>query len=118
MPDQGHGVVVGLDNGGTTNNATVLDSAGRFLVDHMLETHSLVQEGPEKAIEALAEAFAGVLEVTGTPTASVLARRAGHPGAGQRERRHLGPGGGELPPSGLARRSTSAVRSRTGSACR
>src|SRR5262249_4158281 len=39
MPDQGHGVVVGLDNGGTTNNATVLDSAGRFLVDHMLETH-------------------------------------------------------------------------------
>ena len=72
MPDQGHGVVVGLDNGGTTNNATVLDSDGRFLVDHMLETHSLVQDGPESAIDALAEAFAGVLEMTGTPAASVL----------------------------------------------
>jgi glucokinase len=80
MPDQGHGVVVGLDNGGTTNNATVLDSAGRFLVDHMLETHSLVQEGPEKAIEALARAFAGVLEVTGTPTGSVLAVGLDTPG--------------------------------------
>ena len=72
MPDQGHGVVVGLDNGGTTNNATVLDSDGRFLVDHMLETHSLVQDGPESAIDALAEAFAGVLEMTGTPAAAVL----------------------------------------------
>jgi glucokinase len=72
MPDQGHGVVVGLDNGGTTNNATVLDSDGRFLVDRMLETHSLVQDGPQNAIDALAEAFAGVLEVTGTPAASVL----------------------------------------------
>ena len=80
MPDQGHGVVVGLDNGGTTNNATVLDSDGRFLVDRMLETHSLVQEGPEKAIPALAEAFAGVLEVTGTSAASVLAVGLDTPG--------------------------------------
>jgi predicted NBD/HSP70 family sugar kinase len=80
MPDQGHEVVVGLDNGGTTNNATVLDSAGRFLVDHMLETRSLVQEGPEKAIEALAASFAGVLEVTGTRAASVLAVGLDTPG--------------------------------------
>jgi glucokinase len=80
MPDQGHRVVVGLDNGGTTNNATVLDSAGRFLVDRMLETHSLVQEGPEKAIEALAAAFAGALEVTGTPASSVLAVGLDTPG--------------------------------------
>jgi len=80
MLDQGHGVVVGLDNGATMNNATVLDSAGRFLVDRMLETHSLVQEGPEKAIEALAGAFAGVLEETGTPAASVLAVGLDTPG--------------------------------------
>jgi predicted NBD/HSP70 family sugar kinase len=80
MPDQGQGVVVGLDNGGTMNNATVLDSAGRFLVDHMLETRSLVQEGPEKAIEALADAFAGVLEATGTPATSVLAVGLDTPG--------------------------------------
>jgi len=28
-------VVVGLDNGGTTNNGTILDSEGRFLLDQM-----------------------------------------------------------------------------------
>ena len=39
-------VVVGLDNGGTTNNATVLDADGRFLVDHLVETPSRVREGP------------------------------------------------------------------------
>jgi glucokinase len=80
MPYQGPGVVVGLDNGGTTNNATVLDSAGRFLIDHMLETRSLVQEGPDKAIEALTGAFAGVLAETGTPAASVLAVGLDTPG--------------------------------------
>ena len=26
-------VVIGLDNGGTTNNGTVLDANGRFLLD-------------------------------------------------------------------------------------
>jgi hypothetical protein len=36
--DPGRWVVVGLDNGGTTNNATVLDSAGRFLVDRLAES--------------------------------------------------------------------------------
>ena len=35
-------VVVGLDNGGTSNNATVLDGSGRFLVDRMVETPSRV----------------------------------------------------------------------------
>ena len=30
-------VVVGLDNGGTTNNGTILDSGGRFLLDQMAE---------------------------------------------------------------------------------
>src|SRR5205085_2356455 len=29
-------VVVGLDNGGTCNNATVLDATGQFLVDHLV----------------------------------------------------------------------------------
>jgi glucokinase len=80
MPDQGPGVIVGLDNGGTANNATVLDSAGRFLVDQMLETRSLVREGPDKAIEALAGSFAGALEVTGTAAESVLAVGLDTPG--------------------------------------
>jgi predicted NBD/HSP70 family sugar kinase len=57
--------VVGLDNGGNKNNATVLDSSGRFLVDRMVETPSRVLEGPAVAVEALAEAFAGILERTG-----------------------------------------------------
>ena len=74
------GVVVGIDNGGTTNNATVLDSDGRFLVDRMLENRSLVQEGPARAIAALCESFTQVLEVTGTPRESVLAVGLDTPG--------------------------------------
>jgi hypothetical protein len=31
-------VVVGLDNGGKVNNATVLESSGRFLVDGLIES--------------------------------------------------------------------------------
>jgi predicted NBD/HSP70 family sugar kinase len=80
MPEQDPGVVVGLDNGGTTNNATVLDHAGRFLVEHMLESRSQVQEGPDKAIEALAGAFERVLEETGTPRSAVLAVGLDTPG--------------------------------------
>jgi glucokinase len=80
LPDQDPGVVVGLDNGGTTNNATVLDHTGRFLVDHMLESRSYVQEGPDIALQALAGAFDRVLEVTGTPRGSVLAVGLDTPG--------------------------------------
>jgi glucokinase len=70
----GHGqqVVVGLDNGGTANNATVLDADGRFLVDRLVETPSRVREGPVVAVAALAESFDQILEVTGTPRDSVL----------------------------------------------
>jgi predicted NBD/HSP70 family sugar kinase len=57
-------VVVGLDNGGTSNNATVLGESGTFLVDALHETPSRVQDGPEAAIDALAEAFDGVLAHT------------------------------------------------------
>src|SRR2546430_2262711 len=66
-PGQSREVVVGLDNGGTAINATVLDSGGRFLVDRLVEAPSRVAEGPGVAIEALAEAFAGVLGLTGIP---------------------------------------------------
>jgi predicted NBD/HSP70 family sugar kinase len=64
-------VVVGIDNGGTSNNTTVLDGTGRFLVDRMVETPSLVHKGPHVAVEAMAEAFTGVLELTGTPRPAV-----------------------------------------------
>src|ERR671931_895821 len=72
--------VVGLDNGGTSNNATVLDSSGRFLVDRLVETPSRVQDGPEVAVEALAGALEGVLELTGTPKPSVRAVGLDTPG--------------------------------------
>ena len=45
--------MVGLDNGGTCNNATVLDDTGQFLVDHLVENPSLVTEGPQSAVEQL-----------------------------------------------------------------
>jgi glucokinase len=73
-------VVVGLDNGGTSNNATVLDAAGNFLVDRLVETPSRVLEGPEVAVEALATALTGVLEVTGTDPARVCAVGLDTPG--------------------------------------
>src|ERR1700728_3155663 len=80
MSDTDRWVVVGLDNGGTTNNATVLDSEDRFLVDRMVETPSYVREGPEKAIEALALSFEQVLELTGTPREIVRAVGLDTPG--------------------------------------
>ncbi|MEO5877396.1 MAG: ROK family protein [Streptosporangiaceae bacterium] len=73
-------VVVGLDNGGTSNNATVLDASGRFLVDRMLETPSLVREGPDVAVTALAESLANVLEQTRTDRGLVRAVGLDTPG--------------------------------------
>jgi glucokinase len=72
--------VVGLDNGGTSNNATVLDATGQFLVDHLVENPSLVHEGPEAAVEQLAAALAGILELTRTPRTLVRAVGLDTPG--------------------------------------
>jgi predicted NBD/HSP70 family sugar kinase len=73
-------VVVGLDNGGNANNATVLDVSGRFLVDRMVEIPSLVQQGPEVAVQALVDALDGVLVVTGTDRDAVAAVGLDTPG--------------------------------------
>lgn len=73
-------VVVGLDNGGTSNNATVLDATGKFLVNQMVEIPSCVREGPKAAIEALAEAMDRVLELVGVPRAAVGAVGLDTPG--------------------------------------
>jgi predicted NBD/HSP70 family sugar kinase len=73
-------VVVGLDNGGTANNATVLDEDGHFLVDDLVELPSRVREGPAVAVEALAEAFDNVLAVTGVPREAVLSVGLDTPG--------------------------------------
>jgi glucokinase len=57
-------VVVGIDNGATKNNATVLDASGRFLVARMYQIPSRVGEGPEAAIDAMAETMDAVLRDT------------------------------------------------------
>jgi predicted NBD/HSP70 family sugar kinase len=73
-------VVVGIDNGGTSNNATVLDASRGFLVDRLVETPSLVTEGPEVAIDAMARALDNVLELTGLPLEAVRAVGLDTPG--------------------------------------
>ncbi len=73
-------VVVGIDNGGTSNNATVLDRDGRFLVDRLVEVASRVTEGPDVAVAALEFALTNVLKLTGTPRSSVRAVGLDTPG--------------------------------------
>lgn len=75
-----HWVVVGLDNGGTSNNATVLDSRGRFLVDRLVESASLVLDGPDAALDALVTAFESVLALTETDRRAVRAVGLDTPG--------------------------------------
>jgi glucokinase len=73
-------VVVGLDNGGTTNNGTILDSSSRFLLDRMAEVPSEVREGPDKAIHALVLSVEQVLGLTGVPITAVRAVGLDTPG--------------------------------------
>jgi predicted NBD/HSP70 family sugar kinase len=73
-------VVVGLDVGGNKTNATVLDEHGRFLVDHMVEVASRVEEGPAAAVAASEAAMELVLAVTGTPRVAVRAVGLDTPG--------------------------------------
>ena len=80
MLASGDWVTVGIDNGGTANNGTVLDSDGRFLVATMAELPSLVREGPDKAITALVDSFDMVLAMTGVAREKVRAVGLDTPG--------------------------------------
>jgi predicted NBD/HSP70 family sugar kinase len=73
-------VVVGLDNGATSNNATVLDATGRFLVTELVETPSRVTEGPDPALDALENSFQQVLTVAGVGRHQVRAVGLDSPG--------------------------------------
>jgi predicted NBD/HSP70 family sugar kinase len=73
-------VVVGLDNGGNKNNATVLDAEGEFLVKQLYERPSRVTEGPEIAVQALVESFDDILQRTGIERARVRAVGLDTPG--------------------------------------
>jgi glucokinase len=78
-------VVVGIDNGATCNNATVLDDSGQFLVTHLVETPSRVKEGTEAALDALEESFEGVLVSAGVEKAEVRAVGLDSPGPASAE---------------------------------
>ncbi len=78
-------VIVGIDNGGTKNNVTVLDESGEFLIDRMMEVPSRVMEGTAAALEALTAAFLLGLEVTGTRRADVRAVGLDTPGPASAE---------------------------------
>jgi predicted NBD/HSP70 family sugar kinase len=80
MPDGDGWVVVGVDNGGTANNGTVLDAGGRFLLDRMAEIPSYVREGPDKAIQALVDSVDHVLGLAGLPRSAVRAVGLDTPG--------------------------------------
>lgn len=76
----GDEVVVGIDNGATKTSATVLDADGRFLVQRMFEIPSRVNEGPEAAISAMAEAMGMALSLTGVAPERVAAVGLDTPG--------------------------------------
>jgi glucokinase len=80
MLPAGSWVVVGLDNGGNKNSATVLDSTGRFLVEQLIESPSRVTEGPGIAVEALALSFTDILQRTAVDPARVRAVGLDTPG--------------------------------------
>jgi predicted NBD/HSP70 family sugar kinase len=73
-------VVVGIDNGGTSNNATVLDPGGTFRVDRLVEVPSRVTEGPAIAVDAMVHALEAVLDVTSTDRSAVRAVGLDTPG--------------------------------------
>jgi glucokinase len=74
------GIVLGLDNGGTANNATVMTPAGEFLVHHLVEVPSRVKEGPAAAVDALVDAMDNVLGLLHRHRGEVLAVGLDTPG--------------------------------------
>lgn len=82
---QTEGVVVGLDNGGTANNATVMTPDGEFLVDRLVEVPSRVAQGPVAAIDALVEALDTVLTLVGVERSLVRAVGLDTPGPASAE---------------------------------
>ncbi len=78
-------VVVGLDNGGNKNNATVLDAEGEFLVKQLFERPSRVTEGPQVAVQALVESFDDILQRTGSERSRVRAVGLDTPGPASAE---------------------------------
>lgn len=73
-------VVVGIDNGATKNNATVLTLDGRYLIDRMHEVPSRVAEGPAAAVDAMVQAMEIALRAAQVPMGAVAAVGLDTPG--------------------------------------
>lgn len=64
--------IVGIDIGGTANKFTVIDHAGAFLIDQLVELPSRVTEGPEVAIPAMRLAYEKAVELAGIDPSTVI----------------------------------------------
>ncbi len=118
MPGGDGWVVVGVDNGGTANNGTVLDAGGRFLLDRMAEIPSYVREGPGKAIQALVDSVDHVLGLAWRCPGPRSGRWAWTPPVRPAATGSCPPGAPRTSPTRSGGASTSAAGWRTGSACR
>ncbi len=73
-------MIVGIDNGGTKNNVTVLEPGGRFLIEAMAEVPSRVREGTAAALDALVAALDLGLQLAGVDRGAVRAVGLDTPG--------------------------------------
>jgi len=64
--------IVGIDIGGTANKFTLINGAGEFLIDRLVELPSRVTEGPSVAIPAMREAFEAAVALAGVEVADVV----------------------------------------------
>jgi predicted NBD/HSP70 family sugar kinase len=73
-------VIVGIDIGGTKDNVTVLDAAGRFLIDHMVDVPSRVVDGTRPALDAMERVLDLGLHECGLDRSDVVAVGLDSPG--------------------------------------
>ncbi len=63
---------MGIDIGGTANKFTLINAAGEFLIDRLVELPSRVTEGPGVAIPAMRDAFVAAVELAGVDAGDVV----------------------------------------------
>ena len=63
---------MGIDIGGTANKFTLINGAGEFLIDRLVELPSRVTEGPAVAIPAMRDAFEAAVELAGVDAGDVV----------------------------------------------
>ena len=73
-------LVAGIDVGGTAVNYTLLDDAGRFLIEGLCEHPALAREGPAVCVAQIADGMAMALARVGASAADVVAVGLDTPG--------------------------------------